>query len=204
MPGQINPSMKNTDHNMILANQKLQRLGTFGKRSCEVLMILLGIFQLTVVGTFLLTLSRGVSSAGTQYGYGFDEVTLGVKLGIILGALSFFIGPWLLLILTRKIFAQFVGGSILSGLIAKLLFWLSLICLSTGMIKLSGGIFSFLNYSLKQSILSTSTENRIVKVFDFGPFFSFIEWLLLGLILLGMYWGVRQAISIKEENDLTI
>lgn len=46
--------------------------------------------------------------------------------------------------------------------------------------------------------------NSFLHVQTRGGLLSVFEWLLIGMVCLSLYWGIRQAIAVKEENDLTV
>jgi hypothetical protein len=47
----------------------------------------------------------------------------------------------------------------------------------------------------------TPSEGGLVKKFSVG---FYVEYLLVGMLLLAVGWGLEQGVALQEEQDLTI
>lgn len=88
------------------------------------------------------------------------------------------------LVIMRQVFARFARGEILSVANARSISWL--------------GGFYVASLLVDQAVLpaTAAPSDRIDALFS--------EHLLIGVFLLALGWAFKQAVNIKEENDLTV
>ena len=101
-------------------------------------------------------------------------------------------------------FGEFAKGSILSPVIARTILGVALISFSVATFKLLYWASENPFRPMRPLLPTMESLNSFLHIQTRGGLLSVFEWLLIGMVCLSLYWGIRQAIALKEENDLTV
>lgn len=208
--------MEGTTQSSGAAHRRIRIIGRIGQTIMTMVMLIFGLLIicmpiLVVFGDAFPTEFPGMifdaDSTVEFAGYAgpLKAATIGLKLGAC--ALWLAVGGAVMLIswMVRKVFVQLSEGRLFTRLNSSIAMAAAVLCLG----KFIACLFGF-NLSADGLVavggagksLPMSEVNEVVR--HAHGFCIMPQWLLLGLFLLALSWGIRQAVALKEENDLTV
>lgn len=182
--------------------KKMQVVGAIGQGICTTLMILGGMIWLAMMTVILLQRAKFDfhSMLNNRYSGTFYEAEPTMKAEIVITSILLLAVPLALLWLFRKLFGQFAQGMPMTRFVG-------IIALGVALTSFLIAIYDLLCEAFPPlaTWLTFSTDGDKSVIHNPGShLFGFFKWLLIGLLFLGVHWGIRQAIALKEENDLTV
>lgn len=184
-------------------DQRIRTIGAIGQGICTAGMIwwfydtfIMSLFLNPFLGTFSFSKSMKM--------YGLSGDVPGIFNMVFTVAVFMTMPVMLLFWLVRKAFGEFAKGSILSPVFARTILGVALISLSAAAFKLLYWASESAFYPLSPLRPIMKSLNVFLHIQTRGGLLSVFEWLLIGMVCLSLYWGIRQAIALKEENDLTV
>lgn len=184
-------------------DQRIRTIGSIGQGICTAGMIwwfydtfILSLFLDPFLGTF--------SFSKMMEAYGLSGDIPGILNMVFAVAVVWTMPVMLLFWLVRKAFGEFAKGSILSPVITRTILGVALISFSVAAFKLLYWASDNSFRPLSPLLPTMKSLNSFLHVQTRGGLLSVFEWLLIGMVCLSLYWGIRQAIAVKEENDLTV
>ena len=184
-------------------DQRIRTIGAIGQGICTAGMIW-WFYDMFIQSLFYNPFQGTYSFSKTMESYGISGDIPGIFNMVFTVAVFMTMPVMLLFWLVRKAFGEFAKGSILSPVIARTI-------LGVALISFSGAAFKLLYWAsespfrpLSPLLPTMKSLNSFLHIQTRGGLLSVFEWLLIGMVCLSLYWGIRQAIALKEENDLTV
>ena len=195
-------------HGQCPQRDRVRKVGRIGSLLCTLTLALMAVGAVIVSG-FLYFNPRFPVLRGLLDSAGIKNPVIVVKDPVIDALSMLTLATWVsALWILRRLFVEFSQGIVLSVRNARAICWLGVITIF--------GMFSFnpsgevhraplVSFSASGKMYSageeTPSEGGLSEKFSGG---FYVEYLLVGLLLLAVGWGLEQGVALQEEQDLTI